>query len=93
LIALVLLAGLLAGFGFAFVLNQTKPVFDNVRSLTDITGLPVLGAVSRTWRQRHRAERKLEVVRLAVAGCALLVVFGVVLWLQGPVSRALHTLV
>jgi polysaccharide chain length determinant protein (PEP-CTERM system associated) len=93
LIALVLLTGLLAGFGLAFVLNQTRPVFDNVRSLSDVTGLPVLGAVSRTWRQRHRAERKLEIVRLAAAGGALIVVFGVVLWLQGPISRALHALV
>lgn len=93
LIAMVLFAGLFAGAGLTFLLNQMKPVFDNVRTLGDVTGLPVLGAVSRTWRERHRAERKMEVIRLGAACAALLVVFGLVLWLQGPASRALHMLV
>ncbi|KON82138.1 chain length-determining protein [Azoarcus sp. PA01] len=40
------LIGLGAGIALAFLLSQLRPAFDNVRSLREITGLPVLGAVS-----------------------------------------------
>ncbi len=90
LIFMVLVAALAAGAGLAFALNQTRPVFDNVRALTDITSLPVLGAVSRAWRERHKAQRVGELTRVSIATAALVVVFVVVLWLQGPVSSAIH---
>ena len=93
LIALVLLVGVGAGGLLAFLLNQTRPVFDNVRSLAELTALPVLGAVSRIWRERHRQQRRREVLQVATAGAALFGVFVVVLLLQGPVSRMFHGLV
>ena len=93
LIALVLLVGLGAGGALAFLLNQTRPVFDNVRSLAELTALPVLGAVSRIWRERHRQQRRREVLQVAAAGAALFGVFVVVLLLQGPVSRMFHGLI
>jgi polysaccharide chain length determinant protein (PEP-CTERM system associated) len=90
LIFMVLVAALAAGAGLAFVLNQARPVFDNVRALTDVTSLPVLGAVSRTWRDRHKARRVGELTRVGIATAALVAVFVVVLLMQGPVSAALH---
>ncbi|MFO1395090.1 MAG: XrtA system polysaccharide chain length determinant [Steroidobacteraceae bacterium] len=93
LIAFVFLLGIAGGGGLAFLLNQTRPVFDNVRSLAEITSLPVLGAVSRIWRERHRQQRRREVVQVAAAGGALVGVFLVVLVLQGPVSRLFHGLI
>ena len=93
LIAMVLLLGLGAGGVLAFLLNQTRPVFDNVRSLAELTALPVLGAVSRIWRERHRQQRRREVLQVATAGAALFGVFVVVLLLQGPVSRMFHGLI
>ena len=92
-IFVVLIAGLMIGAGVSFVLNQTRPVFDNVRSLAELTALPVLGAVSRIWRERHRQQRRREVLQVATAGAALVGVFVVVLLLQGPVSRMFHGLI
>jgi polysaccharide chain length determinant protein (PEP-CTERM system associated) len=93
LIVVVLVLGLLAGGGLAFALNQLRPVFDNVRSLGEATSLPVLGAVSRIWRERHRVERTQEVVRVAIATVVLLGAFAGVLLLQGPVSRFFQGLI
>lgn len=93
LIAVVLVIGMLGGAGLAFALNQLRPVFDNVRALSEVTGLPVLGAVSRTWRERHHVERRQEMVRVAVSGLALILVFIGALFVQGPVSRLLQNLI
>jgi polysaccharide chain length determinant protein (PEP-CTERM system associated) len=93
LIVMVLVAALAAGAGLAFALNQVRPVFDNLRALTELTSLPVLGAVSRTWRERHRAVRVGELARVAIAASALIGVFVMVLVLQGPASRAIHNLI
>lgn len=93
LIAFVFLLGIAGGGGVAFLLNQTRPVFDNVRSLAELTSLPVLGAVSRIWRERHRQQRRREVVQVAAAGGVLVGVFLVVMLVHGPVSRLIHSLV
>ena len=67
----VLIAGLGAGGALAWLLNQLRPVYQNVRVLADTTGLPVLGYVSRTlarlaedtprcapaWRSAHSSAR------------------------------------
>jgi polysaccharide chain length determinant protein (PEP-CTERM system associated) len=44
----VLVVGLGAGGALAWLLNQLRPVYQNVRVLAENTGLPVLGFVSRT---------------------------------------------
>ena len=74
LLSLVLAVGLAAGLALAFVLHQLRPVFTNAASLGDITGLPVLGAVSRTWRERHRAERRQEMLKVSMVAAGLLLV-------------------
>jgi len=78
LLLMVLFAGLAAGAGGAWLLNQLKPVFHSVRSLTEVTGLPVLAAVSRTWLDRHRQQRTAEVLRFSAATLLLFVTFGLV---------------
>lgn len=93
LLTSVLFAGLAIGLGVAFVMSQLKPVFDNVRSLEDITGIPVLGAVSRTWRERHRQQRKTELQRLGAVTACLVAVFVIVLLVQRPVSHVLQSIV
>jgi capsular polysaccharide biosynthesis protein len=71
----VLIAALAAGFALAYVLNQIRPVFQNVRSLANITGLPVLGFVSRTWVERHRAQMRRSLFAFSGGIAALLVLF------------------
>ena len=54
MLAAVLLVGFSMGGALAWLLNQLRPVFATVRSLTEVTGLPVLATISRTWVDRHR---------------------------------------
>ncbi len=72
MIFFVLMAGFGGGGGVAFLLSQVKPVFTDPRTLRELTGLPVAGIVSRTWKARHRMRRRAEVVSFMV-GCAALV--------------------
>jgi polysaccharide chain length determinant protein (PEP-CTERM system associated) len=44
--SLVLLASLAAGLGFALLMQQVRPVFSTKDGLRQVTGLPVLGAVT-----------------------------------------------
>jgi ABC-type sugar transport system permease subunit len=44
--ALVLIASLGAGLGFALLLQQIRPVFSTKDTLRQVTGLPVLGSVT-----------------------------------------------
>lgn len=78
----ILLAGLAAGAGLAYLLNQVRPVFLTMRSLAEVTGLPVLAAVSRTWIERHRRERRMELLKFSTATLLLLLAFGLVLLRQ-----------
>lgn len=70
LIAMVLFAGLAVGGGLAYLLHQLRPVFNNVRLLNEITGVPVLGAVSMTWLDKRKMESRMR--RLAFSGAAAL---------------------
>ncbi len=76
----MLVLGLGAGGATAFAMSKLNPVFDSVATLRTVTGLTVLGAVSATWLDRRLARRRVEMLRVATACAALLVVFvGVVL--------------
>jgi polysaccharide chain length determinant protein (PEP-CTERM system associated) len=76
----VLVLGLGAGGAIAFALSKLNPVYDSLVTLRAVTGLPVLGAVSATWLDRRLVRKRVEMLRIAAATAALLVVFvGVVL--------------
>jgi polysaccharide chain length determinant protein (PEP-CTERM system associated) len=71
----VLLAGLGGGAIFAFFLSQIRPVFMTRRKLTEVTELPVLGAVSMAWSLRQRVQRRSSLLIFAAAIGALVVCF------------------
>ena len=73
LVFLVLIAGIGLGGGVAFLMHQLKPVFTNSRSLTELTGLPVLGVVSTTWLGKHKVEQRRAYALYASAATALVV--------------------
>ncbi|HEV7609496.1 MAG TPA: XrtA system polysaccharide chain length determinant [Steroidobacteraceae bacterium] len=87
LLIIVLVAGLALGGALAYLLHQLRPVFNNTRSLAEITGLPVLGAVSMTWLTRHKMESRLRKMAFGGAAAALLLIFTVVVMFQGPGAR------
>lgn len=80
----VLLLGLAAGGALTWLMNQLRPVFQSARRLAEVTGLQVLAAVSRTFEDRHRRERKQELLRFSAATVALVLVFGLVLAIHAP---------
>lgn len=93
LILMVLLAGLGAGLGVAYLMHQLRPVFTSARQLTDATQLPVLGSVSMTWVERHQAAGRRAVWAYSF-GTALLVLLAVVTLLTDDfTSQLLHALI
>ena len=93
LIFAVLVAGLGAGGAIAYLLHQIKPVFSTARQLAAITGLPVLGEVSRTWLEKHSSLRLRGIMAYASAGGALVIAAVAVLLLHGRVVDVLRGLV
>ena len=79
-----LIAGLGIGGGVAWLLHVMRPVFHDVSDLRDVTGLPVLGAVSMTWIERHHAERRMELTSYLMAGGVLVGAFIVAFVFREP---------
>ena len=73
LVAGVFFLALGAGIAAAYLLHLLRPVFVSTRQLTSATGLPVLGAVSMAWAEKHRIERHQSTVRYAYLSSGLLV--------------------
>jgi polysaccharide chain length determinant protein (PEP-CTERM system associated) len=90
LLIAVLVLGLGLGGGTAYLLHMLRPVFSSERTLAELTGLPVLGVVTRTWVDKYRAQMRGGLMRYAVASGLLLVAFLVVLIAQGPLSKMLR---
>ena len=93
LILEVLAAGLGAGIGAAYLLHQLRPVFSSTRQLMELTQLPVLGSVSMTWPERHRAGARRAVWRYALGATTLLLLAVVVLLTDDITSQFLHRFV
>jgi len=93
LIVVVLLGGLFAGAGVAYLLHQLRPVFASARQLAEMTRLPVIGVVSMTWIERHRAQARKAVWAYSLVAAALVVVAGLMLLTEQETSRFLHGLV
>lgn len=87
----VLILGLGAGGGLAFVMNQINPVFHDVESLRRFLGKPVLGQVSMTLLDARVSERRHDVVRFAAATSMLFAFFSAMLVLQEPAVRLVRT--
>jgi len=92
LLAVVLLAGLSAGGGIAFVRNQLSPVFENARTITEVTGLPVIGTVQRIETRERRNQRRTEVGAFSGAVALLCAVFIVMLVFNDPASELVRSL-
>jgi polysaccharide chain length determinant protein (PEP-CTERM system associated) len=93
LILVVLLGGLAAGIGVAYLMHQIRPVFASARQLAELTQLPVLGVVSMTWLERHQAQARHAVWVYSMAVAVLIVVAAVTLLTESAASHFLHGLI
>jgi polysaccharide chain length determinant protein (PEP-CTERM system associated) len=93
LLALVFVAAIGLGVLASWVASQLRPVFTNARSLVDATGVPVLGSVSRTWRERHVQESRRGQRIFAASAAGLCIVFVAVVALHSAVARVVNALV
>jgi len=93
LLIAVLVVGVGLGGGVAYLMHMLKPVFSSARLLGEITGVTVIGSVTRTWVDKYRAELRSGLLRYSIASGLLLAVFVVVLFMQQPASKYLRHLV
>ncbi|NNF48468.1 MAG: hypothetical protein HKN65_01310 [Woeseiaceae bacterium] len=82
LLLVVLVVGIGAGGGAAYLFHLFNPVFIDVGSLRRVTMRPVLGIVSKTWLERGRAVRRLDMSSFTVAGVGLFAAFVCMVLLQ-----------
>jgi polysaccharide chain length determinant protein (PEP-CTERM system associated) len=84
LYSLVLLGGLVAGIALAFGVGLIRPTVDDRHGLRELTGLPMLGAVTMIWTNEQQLKRRKGMVSFAATMASLLaayaVVLGVSLW-------------
>ncbi|MGB9331170.1 MAG: XrtA system polysaccharide chain length determinant [Steroidobacteraceae bacterium] len=92
LILTVFLAGIVAGVGVAYFLHQLRPVFTSQRQLSELTQLPVLGSVSMTWLERHKAEGRRAIWAYSVAAAALVFIALIALAAEDAAARLIHGL-
>ena len=92
LILTVLLAGIVAGVGVAYFLHQLRPVFTSQRQLSELTQLPVLGSVSMTWLERHKAEGRRAIWAYSMATAALVFIALIAFATEDAAARLIHGL-
>jgi polysaccharide chain length determinant protein (PEP-CTERM system associated) len=93
LLGVVLLLGLGGGGALAYLLHWLRPVFNNVRLLNEITGLPVLGSISMTWLDKYKAERRMHKLAFAGAAAMLVVIFAGVFLFRNAGTQLLRGLI
>jgi polysaccharide chain length determinant protein (PEP-CTERM system associated) len=85
----VLVVGLGAGAALAYLLNQLRPVYQNVRVLAEHTGLQVLGYVSRTLVPAEKARHtRMRLVFSAGISALVIVCVVVIAWSDAAVQFA-----
>ena len=89
LMAGVLALALGAGLGAAYLLNQIRPVFYDVRTLGQVLGLPVLGPISQVWIDRGKLRARSQLAMFSFGGALLFIVFALMLILRAPLARVL----
>jgi hypothetical protein len=77
LLPMALAAAIAAGLGVGFLLSQIRAVFFDPRSLTEMTGLPLLGTVSLNLDEAGVAKRKSDLKKFAGAFGVLLLVYAI----------------
>lgn len=88
LISLVPLGGLLAGVAAAFLLSQVRRTVNDRRSLRDLTGLPLLGGVTRIETDESRRRKRKGLMAYVATLGSLFGAYGVLMMLHFVMARA-----
>ena len=88
LLSLVTLGGLVAGIAVAFLLSQLRRTVTDRRVLRELTGLPLLGAVSRVETDETRRRKRKGLLAYLAALGSLIAAYGGMMVLQVFMSRA-----
>jgi uncharacterized protein involved in exopolysaccharide biosynthesis len=88
MLSLVTLGGLVAGLAVALLLSQLRRTVSDRRVLRELTGLPLLGAVSRVENEDTRRRKRKGLMAYLAALGSLVAAYGAVMVLQLVVSRA-----
>jgi polysaccharide chain length determinant protein (PEP-CTERM system associated) len=88
LLSLVTLGGLGAGIAVAFLLSQLRRTVTDRRALRELTGLPLLGAVSRVETDETRRRKRKGLLTYLAALGSLIAAYGGVMIVQLIMSRA-----
>ncbi len=83
LMTVVLVAGLLTGAMFALLLYLINPSFDNPRTVMEVVGVPVLGAVSMVRGLKWERKRRYALAAYGVAVIGLFALYGGVMAVGG----------
>jgi hypothetical protein len=75
----VLLASIAAGLSVAFIRDQIRPTFYDLRALRLETGLPILGTISMIVDAKTKARARRGVLAISSGAAAYLSLFGVLL--------------
>lgn len=73
--SLALFVGLGAGLVFSLLMSQIKPVIFDGNNLRQLTGYPVLGAVSREWTAQNIRNRRMAFFAFLSIGVFLLLLY------------------
>ena len=76
LLPLTLVLALAAGLAIPFAASQIRPVFFDARALRELTGLPLLGTVSRRLEDSVKHKEKKDLTRFIAAAGSLFAAYG-----------------
>ena len=87
-LSMVTLGGLVAGVAVAFLLSQLRRTVTDRRALRELTGLPLLGAVSRVETDETRRRKRKGLLTYLAALGSLIAAYGAVMIVQLVMARA-----
>ncbi len=79
LYSIVFVGALLAGIGIAFMMSQMRPAFHSQSDLREITGMPVLGEVTKIWTAQEKVKYRKNRYAFGLSLLILLVLFGLLM--------------
>jgi polysaccharide chain length determinant protein (PEP-CTERM system associated) len=72
LMTLVLLGAMGGGLGIAWLISELRPTINDMRRLSEVSGLPVLGTVVMAWTDKQKKRRKWGLVAFLTSFASLL---------------------